>query len=349
MPPLASRDLDFICERTAPLWESFRNERIFITGGTGFFGCWLLESFAAANRRFDLNAKIMVLTRSPCAFRERLPHLADNPAISLLEGDVRDFRFPEGEFYYVIHAAADVGDARTSNPPLNTLSTLVDGTRRTLDFASSHGTRKFLMVSSGAVYGPQPVAISHIPESYAGGPNPCLTVSAYAEGKRTAEALCAAYAGVGDLECKIARCFAFVGPHLPLDRHFAIGNFIASAMASRPIEIKGDGGPTRSYLYAVDLVVWFWTILERAPSMHPINVGSQNAISIRELAKAVADVLAPGLEVRVAEPPKSGALPSQYVPCVQRAAEQLGLHQTIDLADAIQRTAMWHGWKGSTN
>src|SRR5487761_1858193 len=97
-PPVSAADLKYILENNARLWEELRGRRIFITGGTGFFGCWLLESFLAANNAFNLQAEAVVLTRSSRSFRERAPHLADNVAIELLDGDVRDFDFPAGEF-----------------------------------------------------------------------------------------------------------------------------------------------------------------------------------------------------------------------------------------------------------
>ena len=346
MPGLARHDLDFICDATDGLWEDFRGERLFLTGGTGFFGRWLLESFAAANRRFTLNASTLVLTRSPERFKAACPHLAEDSAIDLLQGDMQDFRFPDGDFRFVIHAAADVSAARgQGGGATSLLAATFDGTRRTLDFAASHGTRRYLMVSSGAVYGPQPSTLSHIPESYAGGPDPCLPASAYAEGKRASEALCAAYASAGTLECPIARPFAFIGPYLPLDQRFAIGDFIQNALAGQPIEIRSDGTALRSYLYAADLTVWLWTMLVKGPSLVPLNVGSDAAISIRDLAAEVVDILAPGLPVQVAGVIQPNVPRAQYVPDVSKAERLLGLRQTVSLRDAIQRTASWHGWK----
>jgi nucleoside-diphosphate-sugar epimerase len=351
MPQLAKRDLDMICDSTESLWSGFRKQQLFITGGTGFFGHWLLESFAAANDRFALNAHATVLTRAPTRFRASSPHLAGHPAITLLQGDVQTFLFPPGEFAFVIHAAADVSAARGHGGANHShlLAATFDGARRALDFAASHGTRRFLLVSSGAVYGPQPESLPHIPESYRGAPDPCLPESAYGEGKRASEALCAAYSSHLGLECAVARPFAFVGPHLALDQGFAIGDFIRSALACEPIFVRGDGTALRSYLYAADLAVWLWMILVRATPLTPYNVGSDHAISIRALAEEVRSVLSPGLPIEVARSPQPGALRAQYVPDVQRCTKDLGLRQTVGLRDAIRRTAEWHGWRNGSS
>jgi dTDP-glucose 4,6-dehydratase len=351
MPQLAKRDLEMICDSTESHWHSFRNQQLFITGGTGFFGRWMLESFLAANHRFALKTRATVLTRDPAGFRNSCPHLANHPAITLLQGDVQTFPFPQGEFSFVIHAAADVTAARGHGHADHSglLAATFDGTRRTLDFAASRGTRRFLMVSSGAVYGSQPPSLSHIPETHAGAPDPCLPQSAYGEGKRASEALCAAYSSPGGLECAIARPFALVGPHLALDQGFAIGDFIRSALASEPITIRGDPTTMRSYLYAADLAVWLWTILSRAAPLRPYNVGSDQAISIGALAEEVISVLCPGLPVQSAFSSQPGAARSQYVPATQRSTEELGLRQTVFLRDAIRRTAEWHGWRNGSS
>jgi nucleoside-diphosphate-sugar epimerase len=339
---LPSPDLELILQETQNLWEPIRGQRLFITGGTGFFGSWLLESFCHINDALDLNASATVLTRNPAHFQTKAPHLANHRHVELLAGDVRDFKFPDGRFPFVIHAATEASARQAMEAPLEMLSTIVAGTERTLQFAASHETVRFLLTSSGAVYGKQPSSITHVPEEYAGCPDPLDPASVYAEGKRMAELLCSLYQKTKGVECAIARCWAFCGPHLPLDTHFAVGNFIGNVLQGKPIQIQGDGTPRRSYLYAADLTIWLWTMLFRAPALVPINVGSEEDLSIREIAEKVAAVLNPDTAIHVAGVSVPGAAPSRYVPAVGRAEELLGLRQIVGLEEAIGRTAAWH-------
>jgi dTDP-glucose 4,6-dehydratase len=342
MPELFAEDLDHVLSLTGGLWDELRGGRLFVTGGTGFFGCWLLETFTHAVGRLKLGATVVVLTRNPATFARKAPHLAAHSAVTLHRGDVRDFVFPAGAFTHVIHAATESSTTQNADAPGEMLDTILSGTRRVLDFARQAGTRKLLLTSSGAVYGRQPPDLTHIPEDYPGGPDPCDARSAYAEGKRVAELLCVLEGQRPGLECKIARCFAFVGPHLPLDAHFAIGNFLRDALAGESIRVRGDGTPYRSYLYAADLAVWLWTILFRGRPGRAYNVGSANGFPIVEIARKVAEAPQPSLPVTVAGRPEFGRLPECYVPCVSRAAEELELLERISLEDAICRTLRWH-------
>lgn len=336
--PLPPGDLEHVLTHTRALWEELRGQRLFLTGGTGFFGLWLLETFIHANEHLSLGARATVLTRAPAAFAVRAPHLAGRPELEFVQGDVRNFVFPEGEFLYVIHAGTTSGGPVE---PLEMFDTIVQGTRRVLDFAATHGTRKFLFISSGAVYGKQPPELTHIPEDYAGAPNPLDPASAYGEGKRAAELLCSLISRKHGFEAKIARCFTFVGPHLPLDAHFAVGNFIRDALAGGPIVVK-NGAPYRSYLYAADLAIWLWTILFAAPAGRLYNAGDDGAVSISDLARAVAALHDPTLPVLVARASAPGERPARYVPDTSRAMSELNLRAYIPLADALARTYHWH-------
>ncbi len=340
-------DLDHILEHTQGLWDELRGQRLFITGGTGFFGSWLMESLAWANDKLGLNARAVVLTRDPGAFARKAPHLVNHPAISIHIGDVRDFAFPEGQFSHAIHAATDVNARSDAEHRLLTFDTIVEGARRFMEFAAHAGAKKALLASSGAVYGRQPPDMPRMPEDYTGGPEPADPRSAYGEGKRAAETLSALYAGQHGVALKIARGFAFVGPYLPLDTHVAVGNFIRDGLRGGPILVNGDGAAYRSYLYAADLAVWLWTILLRGESSRPYNVGSEQEISIGALARAVAKACQPGAEVCIAQQVMPGVTPERYVPDTRHALSGLGLRTWIPLDEAIQRTIRWHRQSGS--
>lgn len=344
--PLA-HDLDHVLAETGGLWDDLRGARLFVTGGTGFFGCWLLETLLWANERLRLGASVVALTRNPGAFAAKAPHLAGDAAVRLQTGDVRTFEFPAGQFSHVIHAGTDATTQLDRRDPRLMLETLMAGTQHTLEFARGCGARRFLLASSGSVYGRQPAEMTHVPEEYAGAPDASDVRMVYGEGKRAAEMLCAVYAD-SRLIPTIARGFAFHGPYLPIDRHFAIGNFIRDAIGGGPIRISGDGTPYRSYLYGADLASWLWTILLRGQSMRPYNVGSDEDLTIEQLARTVGAAFDPAVPVAVAQTPAPGMRAERYVPSIVRARTELGLRVTISLKDGIRRAVDWHTQRTET-
>ena len=231
--------------------------------------------------------------------------------------------------------------ALNEQSPRMMFDVIVDGTRRVLDFCELCGAEKLLLASSGAVYGKQPVGVTHVREDYAGGPDPLSPAAAYAEGKRVAEMLCADAHYHRDIKTSTARCFAFVGPFLPLDRHFAIGNFLRDALEGGPVVVRSAGRHYRSYMYAADLTAWLWTILLQGESCRAYNVGSDEAISIADVARSVADLAGCEVDIRGDVAGNSGP-PSHYVPSIDRARNELGLTIATDFHTAIKRTFNWH-------
>jgi nucleoside-diphosphate-sugar epimerase len=341
--PLAA-DLDGVVGTAAQAWSDLRDARLFVTGGTGFVGTWLLESFAWANRSLSLDAHAVVLTRDPDRFAVRAPHLVADPAISLLRGDVVEFDPPAGPFTHVIHAAAEFGPERETTAPLEVIDTVVRGTRNVLDASRAWGARRVLFTSSGAVYGAQPGDLELLPEEFPGGPDQMAPGSVYGESKRLAELLCATFASRYGLPVTVARLFAFVGPRIPLDAHFAIANFIRDGLSGGPIVVNGDGSPVRSYLYAADLASWLWTILVLGEPGRAYNVGSEAGRNLAEVARVVADAFDPAPEVTVvgAASAVGGGGGNRYVPSTRRASAELGLRETVDLREAVLRTVAWH-------
>ena len=321
-------------------WDPLRGARIFLTGGTGFVGRWLVSAFVHANRQHGLDARLELLTRDPGTFMRACPELAGDDAVALIEGDVRTVDLRGVHCTHVIHGATPSDGRMNEERPEQMLEIIEAGTRRLLELASRRSARRFLLVSSGAVYLP-PAPTGGFTEDSPIGPAWPEEPFAYHAGKRASEALTLAASHAG-LPVTIARPFAFVGPHLPLDRHFAIGNFIGDALSGRPVRVKGNGTPVRSYLYAAEMAAWLWAMLaDEHAAGRSYNVGSEDAVTIAEAARVVAAAVEPGVGVSIARTgTRSGR--DVYVPSTRKARRELGLRQTVGLVEAVRRTVAWH-------
>jgi len=330
-----------------PIWDHFREKSIFITGGTGFFGKWLLYTLARANEDKNLNLKVHVLSRYPKKFVSEHPYLASQKEWTFFEGDIQTFSLPNQLHYdWCIHGAASASAKLNSESPLQMFNEVFLGTRRCLEECAKARVKRFLFLSSGAVYGKQPETVIHVDENFLGGPDVLVPGSAYAESKRAAEFLVNQMGRQSGMEMVIARAFAFVGPFLPLGTHFAIGNFILSCLKSESIQIKGDGTPLRSYLYASDLAGWLLTLMALGKDQSAYNVGSEKELSIKELAEIVVKIaqnqLNRKVEVIVAGKPQPGKQREIYCPSTRKIRDEFNLKEEVTLSDSIQRTFQWY-------
>ncbi|MGE4565049.1 MAG: NAD-dependent epimerase/dehydratase family protein [Victivallaceae bacterium] len=302
--------------------------RILITGGTGFFGRSILAARTAEGRP---ETELVILSRDPAGFLAANPEFRDLPGVSYLAGDVRDFAFPAGEFSAVLHAATP---ATPAIPDAEAASIILDGTRHVLDFCRGRGVGNLLFVSSGAVYGPMPPGLREMPETL-----PCHPVSVYGRSKLAAEQLSI---DSGVASCKVARCFAFVGEYLGLNLHFAIGNFIRDCLLGQPINIQGDGSAVRSYLYSGDLVKQLWALLDRPEPRLTVNLGSDRAVSIRELAELVRRAAGTANPITVAGKPDAYLATNFYVPDIKLARRLLATGEPVSLEAALERVIRFH-------
>lgn len=341
-PSLLREDLDFILGCRPEIWKELSGARIFITGGTGFIGTWLVESLLWARRYAAIDVEVTVLSRDPSTFFCKVPHLNNDPALRFVVGDVRNFKFPNASYTHVVHAATAASAKLNLEKPTEMVDTIVNGSIRVFEFAERCGAKTVLQTSSGGVYGPQPSDMSHISEDFKGSPDPLDPYAAYSESKRLSEMIGSVGSRKFGFEHKVARITALVGPHLPLDIHYALGNFIRDAMLGQTIEIKGDGSPIRSYLYVADLMVWLLVIMLKGQNNRPYNVGSEIGISLSDLARLVVGVRGVKLAVSVANCPPQDGRPNRYVPSTRRAREELGLCQWTDLESSIRKTFDWH-------
>lgn len=315
---------------------------IFLTGGTGFFGRALLRHFLTLG--LPQASTITVLSRQPDVFLRSYPEFAGHQAILFKKGDIndRDSLPWHDKYTHVLHAATDSTLGFTLKP-IQRYDQIVEGTRNILDLAVTTGANRFLLTSSGAIYGPESAGLDSISEDFLAGPLLSDCRSAYAHGKRSAEHICALYCNEYGLDIVVARCFAFVGPDLPVDAHFAIGNFIRDALVEDAITVKGDGSALRTYLYQVDLAKWLFSILFNGRSGQAYNVGSDEVVSIAELAYLVRDTLSPNKRVNILGQHSPGVGPDKYIPNIGKALVELGLNVNVPLVQSIQFAASSFG------
>jgi nucleoside-diphosphate-sugar epimerase len=340
MNRISKSDLHNILESTANLLNDnfVSGSNILITGATGFFGKWLLESMLFSFKEFSLKTKIFALSRNPAKFLEKYPFYQKESRIVWIKGDITSFEFPSEHISYIIHCATEADAKLNIENPLLMMDTIVLGTKRILDFAKSQAELKaILLISSGAVYGKQPDNVSHLKEEFSYNVEFNNIRSVYAEGKRLSELYGLIYFNQFKVPVKIARCFAFVGPYLPLDKHFAIGNFIRDGLKGNNITIHGDGSPLRSYMYSSDLVIWLLTLLLKGNTGEPYNVGSDKIISIKELAFIVSNFF-PGISVNILNKVYKTDRNQNYIPDIQKAKKQFGFPEGVSIHDAINKT-----------
>jgi dTDP-glucose 4,6-dehydratase len=299
--------------------EKLKGKKILITGGSGFFG----KSFCETLATYGID--IYVMARNPVM----------KNGVSFIPHDVtKPFDF-NVKVDYIIHAATPAIDIDKKDFE-KTLDIIVNGTKNALDYAEKINCKKFLLVSSGAVYGEQPSEMDKIPESYVNKDSFFDFKSAYGTGKRISELLALDWNHRTGKNVTIARCFAFAGRHLPINQHFAIGNFVRDALANKVINVKGDGTSVRSYLDADDLVLWLLAILLHGESGEAYNVGSDVEISIKDLANIVA-LQVPGTKIIVQNKAELSGKRSKYVPSIEKVKTDLQLSVNVDLNKSIKK------------
>ena len=336
---------------SSDVWRALDGARVLLTGGTGFVGCWLLEAACWAAGHFDVEFEIDVVTRNPAGLAEVAPHLAAHRMVRLTPGDVNTAALPARRYTHVIHAATQTNVALTNPSARAVFDSCLIGTGNVLDLSARCGARHFLMISSGAVYDRALTASTGSRESDPLAPLRSSPASGYAIGKAAAEFLALDAGRTHGFNAVVARCFAFVGPYLPLQSHYAIGNFIADALAGHSIVVKGDGTPVRSYLYGADMACWLWTMLVRGQQGDIFNVGSDQPIDIGALAHKVHALVSQAAlheaPVNILGRPGEGPR-ERYLSNVDHARDQLGLRMTVPLDTAIRRTAAWARLREST-
>ena len=329
-------------QRLLAAFEQLDGSRILLTGGTGFVGKWMLQTAQIAQENSAAKIEIVVPTRRMTADHVQTAIAIGCPNVSWVEGDFMNNQPDLGHIDMIIHAATPASARLNAENPAEMLRINVEAMQSVLRYAGNK--QPLIFTSSGAVYGTQPQSVSHIAEGNVEPNPPSEQLNAYAQGKQIAERICREAGSSGQCFPIVARLFAFGGEYLPRDTHFAIGNFIQNALGRQPIAIQGDGRARRSYLYGADMATWLWSALAHGGTEIPFHIGSEQSVSILELAQAVATVSGELLnhipEINVAKEIDLSESVHQYVPANSETRKSLQVSEWTSLERMIQLTLM---------
>lgn len=341
-PGVFRSDLETITNRASNDLQALVNKNLLLTGSTGFVGTWLASSFLFALETFNGNGTLTCVARSFDSLDATRSNFHSHPNVRLLKSDIRSLEIPDNQrIDLILHAATPASATHNALQPLDMISTIIDGQKRVMETAKNAKVQRVVFMSSGAVYGPQPTTQELLPTDWNGSPDITNPLNAYHEAKRLAELIGHIYAQEGSSEFVTARLFAFLAPYLPIDAHFAAGNFIKDALQGAPPAVRGNGNTVRSYQYGSDMATWIWAIAARGVNRNAYNVGSQDHLTIADLAGAVARLA----ELQSVDATYSGdpnAQVSRYVPDVSQTMIELGVSNLHDLDSSILRTLQWH-------
>jgi nucleoside-diphosphate-sugar epimerase len=301
---------------------------LLLIGGTGFFGKSILDYYQN-NNLLKIN-KIILFSRK--AKNTKINKIVGKKIkIIKISGNILKIKkLPKTD--YVIYAAI----LKNYNQDLKAV-------KNYLNLAVKyHLNSKILYISSGAVYGNQKSKIKQLKENYLEKHKKVNFKDGYKKNyskiKLKNENL---FKELGNklLNVSIARCFSFVGPNLPLNKNYVIGNIINSILRNKNINIKANYRIIRSYMYSEDLVKWLLKILDNSNNQCPIyNVGSDNKVSIHKIA----NVLAKKYNLEILSPKISSKKIDNYIPNISKARKELNLNINNNSLEAIQQTINFH-------
>jgi dTDP-glucose 4,6-dehydratase len=339
---LLERDLKRVVADLEGKLHELKESSIAVIGGTGFLGTWIALIIDFLNAEYGFNTRLLLCSRSASDdFCESLP-IRNRLGIQPYRYDVLSpAELPSVD--WMIHAAATPDGRLHSSNPIQTLSTLVMGTNNVLAAATRlNELRALLYVSSGLVYGESPSALPTIAEDGFGKLECNSLQAAYAEGKRAAESLCAAYRSQSRLPIVIARPFSLVGPFQSLDLPWAANNFMRDGLNGSTIRIQGDGEAIRSYMHGADFALWSLRALVAGRDGTAYNIGSPHGTSLLSLAAAISEHLPHRPKVAVGRLQIGRNLRANWVPDVSRAQDELGLKCAYSSVEAVRATLSFH-------
>lgn len=334
--------------RLSSILNQLKNKKIFITGGTGYMGKCLLDLLIQGNHELQLNLNITLLTRNIEKFQSSFPLAKNSTILNFIESDIQQaFDQKTHDYDFIIHGATPAATGNVleffKNKPDEVLKTITGGSHQVLNICKKNKDARCLYISSGAVYrGINNDKRIFQEDDWTFNNQIPSDTDPYILGKRTAESLF--FKASQSQEFKnfsIARCFTFIGPYLPLDIHLLGSSFFTNIMKQEPITINSDGSAVRSFMHSYDLAVWLITLLIKGKAAEVYNVGSDEAITIKDFGEKIS-VLFHKHKIVTRNELSCDPSKKYYLPNINKAKQELGLKLKYKLNESIADTAEWY-------
>lgn len=326
---LFSNAIEMVSHSSSVNWDKLRNSTVLVTGGTGLIGTTLVNGLAIANRKRELNLKILCLVRNLEKAKKRL-----DSDVRLCVGDFKNLP-SDDSIDYIIHGANPTASSFFVDCPVETIGVAVEGTTHLLEFAREKLVKGFVFLSSMEVYGSAEKG-QLITEEHVAGFDSMIVRNSYPQSKLICEALCKAYQSEYDVPAMVVRLTQTFGPGVEYYDRRVFAEFMRCAIEKKNIVLHTEGKTERCYLYTGDAATAILTVLTKGNPGEAYTVANKNTYcSIREMAEMVAREVAGGkiqVDVEI-DGVNRGYAPETYMKLDTRKIESLGWIPTTGLKE----------------
>jgi UDP-glucuronate decarboxylase len=330
---MKKEEIEEIIINLGDISKNIEDKIVLVTGGAGFLGSWICEVLV------EQQAKVICLDNLVSGLKSTISSMEDKDNFKFIQHDITQPIFFDEQIDVVLHLASRASPFEFEKYPIQILKANTLGIWVALGIAKKHNA-KFLYTSTSEIYGDA----KEIPttEEYRGNVNPIGPRSCYDEAKRCGESYVIAYNMQHGLDTRIARIFNTYGPRMRAEGVYGrvIPRFIEQTLSNKPITVFGDGSQTRSFCYGTDQVEGLLKLAlsERAKG-EVINIGSDNEITILELAKLVRELTNSSSEIEFLSLPKDD--PTRRKPDITKANMLLNWEPKIKLEEGLKRMIEW--------
>jgi len=335
------QDMDKIVQDPNIPWDMMYGKTILVTGATGLIGRTLVNALLYKNKICSSHITVLALVRNVTKGSEIFSSIFHECSeLKLVEGSVERVPEIEGSVDYIIHCASPTNSGYFVKHPVDTIRTILEGTKNILEMAREKSTRSVVFLSSMEVYG-RVETEELLNEETLGDIDLTSPRSCYPMGKRMAENLCCAYWHQYKVPVTICRLAQTFGPGVSVEDGRVFAYMARCAMEGKDIELNTSGGKKNEYLYTADAADAIFTLLLRGKPAVAYNAANpETYCSVKEMAQTVAKTFGQGkicVRTNVEEDKAKLYPPDSFLHLDTTRIQNLGWKPSVGLMEMYQR------------